>query len=405
MYRLDPGSKVPLYMQLYEQIRSDIEQGRTASGSMLMSSRRMAETLGVSRNTVDQAYEKLLSEGFIVSSPRRGYYAERTSDTRNDIKQQPEHVLYDFTFASKCSEGFPMGKWRLCANKALMDSDTLLKDPEPFGDRALRGQISGFLYRYRGISCKPDEVFVFGSPDICMASALGLAGANKVYAANPLENEKKMFKFLGIDTAESTKNGACLYISPFMHCLNAAGTEEKARKDGVWIIENGRGFLYAQNGRITPDPRGKTIYLGTFSELIFPGIKTAYMVLPPDTAKKMREEGFPTSSGDLQRAISLFMCDRNWGSYLNKMVRNEQGKARLLENELNNAGIAAECEGACVYLEKNTAQIDAVIGKARAAGLLTERFTDGICLSCGGIKKADIAAAAALLANVLKDEI
>ena len=76
-YVLDSGAKTPLYEQLYRAVKADILSGAIAGGARLPSRRALAEHLNISRITVENAYAQLLTEGYIVSRPRSGYYAEQ----------------------------------------------------------------------------------------------------------------------------------------------------------------------------------------------------------------------------------------------------------------------------------------------------------------------------------------
>lgn len=76
MYLLDTTHKTPLYLQLYQQLRTKILNGELRAQTKLPSSRRLSSELQISRNTVDTAYQQLLSEGYIISKTRSGYYVE-----------------------------------------------------------------------------------------------------------------------------------------------------------------------------------------------------------------------------------------------------------------------------------------------------------------------------------------
>ena len=64
----------PLYEQLYRALKRDILRGRLASGQKLPSKRTFAGNLGVSTITVQNAYEQLMSEGYVIAKPRQGFY-------------------------------------------------------------------------------------------------------------------------------------------------------------------------------------------------------------------------------------------------------------------------------------------------------------------------------------------
>src|SRR5260370_5413100 len=75
MVRLDRASSEPLYQQLYRQIREELETGSfDSSASRVPSSRVLAATLGISRLTVNQAFSKLLAEGYLQARERSGIF-------------------------------------------------------------------------------------------------------------------------------------------------------------------------------------------------------------------------------------------------------------------------------------------------------------------------------------------
>ena len=71
---LDLQSVTPLYEQIYQYVKEDIQSGRLACGVKLPSSRSLARYLEISRSTVELAYEQLLSEGYIETKPRKGVF-------------------------------------------------------------------------------------------------------------------------------------------------------------------------------------------------------------------------------------------------------------------------------------------------------------------------------------------
>ena len=73
MISLDQNSRDPLYVQIYDSIRRDIAENMLKPGEKLMPIRKLAESLGVSRNTVENAYAQLLTEGYVTSRSGSGY--------------------------------------------------------------------------------------------------------------------------------------------------------------------------------------------------------------------------------------------------------------------------------------------------------------------------------------------
>ena len=81
MISIERSSATPAYVQLYEGLREDIVRGIYEPDAKLPSVRYVAEELGVSRNTVDKAYQQLYAEGYVVSRNRSGYYVDPAMPT------------------------------------------------------------------------------------------------------------------------------------------------------------------------------------------------------------------------------------------------------------------------------------------------------------------------------------
>ena len=92
-YELKKAPGVPLYEALYRCIREDILSGALQPGEKLPSKRSLAEHLEVSKITVETAYSQLLSEGYICSREKVGYFVEaveRSAPVRLPPRQAPE---------------------------------------------------------------------------------------------------------------------------------------------------------------------------------------------------------------------------------------------------------------------------------------------------------------------------
>ncbi|RPJ39201.1 MAG: GntR family transcriptional regulator [Planctomycetaceae bacterium] len=74
---LDHGSTIPLYIQLKEHLRTQIETGVYPSGARLPSERDLAQAFQVSRMTARQALQLLAKDGFISSRVGKGTYVRR----------------------------------------------------------------------------------------------------------------------------------------------------------------------------------------------------------------------------------------------------------------------------------------------------------------------------------------
>src|SRR6202030_3846051 len=72
--QIDAQSDVPLYRQVFQQLKDSINDGRLARGSKLPATRELAGLLGLNRTTVSAAYELLESEGLISGQVGRGSF-------------------------------------------------------------------------------------------------------------------------------------------------------------------------------------------------------------------------------------------------------------------------------------------------------------------------------------------
>ena len=69
----------PIYAHLYESIKNDILNGKLAPGEKLPSKRTFAKNNGISTITIQTAYDQLISEGYIYTLPKKGYYVLKNS--------------------------------------------------------------------------------------------------------------------------------------------------------------------------------------------------------------------------------------------------------------------------------------------------------------------------------------
>lgn len=88
MYKFEKSS-IPLYLQLYEQIKMDI-QNNTLAGTKLLSIRKMCQEYKLSKTTVESAYNQLYAEGYIESRPQSGFFV--SEDLHKEFKQKYQEM-------------------------------------------------------------------------------------------------------------------------------------------------------------------------------------------------------------------------------------------------------------------------------------------------------------------------
>ena len=192
LIELDKNMTIPLYEQIYDQIRVDITNGKLQVGRKLPSKRKLGEFLNVSQTTIELAYGQLTAEGFISAIPRKGFYVQAieelayvqpTDSIEEPIKPKPEKILIDLSPGDIDTESFPFTQWRKYA-KDVMDesSKDLLLLGDPHGDLSLRQEIARYLYHSRGVNCTPEQIIVGSGTEQLMPLVIRILGLDATYA-------------------------------------------------------------------------------------------------------------------------------------------------------------------------------------------------------------------------------
>ena len=158
MVPIDNQSRLPLYEQIYQYMKEEIQSGRIPAGSRLPSTRILAENLKVSRSTTQMAYEQLLSEGYIEALPCKGYFVcrieelvrvEKNADEEFAENRSEKEMPYavDFSTRGIDLDSFPFNTWRRLSRNTLVDDNKeMFAVGDPQGEYELRAAIRvGFM--------------------------------------------------------------------------------------------------------------------------------------------------------------------------------------------------------------------------------------------------------------------
>ena len=210
MYKRQPEhSGLPLYQQLYQALRREIQTGGISAGQKLPSKRKLAEQLNVSVNTVDSAYTQLEAEGFVQSSPRRGFFVLETGWLPQaaalvvpapQTVPEPSAYRVDFSPWGMARDQFPFGVWRRLMKQCFNEYDpTLLLRTAPQGDIGLRRAVADYLYRARGVSCTPEQVVIgAGTDNLLLMLSYIFPEETALAVENPLYNQAhRLFARMG----------------------------------------------------------------------------------------------------------------------------------------------------------------------------------------------------------------
>jgi GntR family transcriptional regulator/MocR family aminotransferase len=333
---LDKKQSISLQAQLALNLKKLVQSGVLRSGKAVPSSRELARDLQISRNTVIQAYDRLIGEGYLEPSPRRGLFvsevlAERnlhkaglvsTPDARPHSVRQENSVQVSgpvpFRPCQPDVRLFPLQLWNRLRSRALRSHGENLLNYQshlPLGYPALRRSLAAYLRESRGVHCDWHQVAITtGSQQALYLLAhlllkpgsrvamedpgyLGARFAWKQAGAlvNPVPVDSEGMKFprnkrdsthlFYTTPSRQFPTGACLSLSRRLALV------EFAAKAKAWIVEDDYDSEFRYSRPPLPslqslDPSGRVIYVGSMSKVLFPSLRIGYAVLPASLVEK-----------------------------------------------------------------------------------------------------------------------
>ena len=409
-YELKKSPGVPLYEALYRCIRGDILSGNLKPGEKLPSKRALAEHLEVSKITVEAAYNQLLSEGYIRSQEKVGYFVEAVErpkaplgETENRQEQPGRAYALDLTGSG--TEHFPFSVWSKLQREVMLDYGEKLLLPLPNqGIPELRQAIAGHLAAFRGMEVDPQNILIGAGTDFLYNLLIQLLGRDKTYAIEEPGYGKirKIYAAGGVNTisAPMDSRGVCpdklqdarvLHCSPSHHFPTGLVTPvsrrlellEWAREQGGWIIEDDYDSEFRFDAHPMPAMQsldaGRVIYMNSFSKSLAPSIRISYMVLPAGLMAEFQQKlGFYscTVPSFEQYTLARFLSRGFFEKHINRMrkfYKNRRNKVvSLLENCVfaDRLTILEQDAGLHFLLKVDTALTDeALTKKLESAGV------------------------------------
>ncbi len=369
-YELKKSPGVPLYEALYRCIRADILSGNLQPGQKLPSKRALAQNLEVSKITVEAAYNQLLSEGYIRSRERTGYFVEEVErhaqSHRESIPQnQPEKREYLLDLTSNGTEQFPFSVWSRLQREVMLDYGEKLLAPLPNqGIPELRQAISDHLAAFRGMHVDPENILIGAGTDFLYNLLIQLLGRDKIYAVEEPGYGKirKIYAAGGVVCVsapmdsqgvipEGLETADVLHCSPSHHFPSGLVTPVGRRmelltwaKQGKWIIEDDYDSEFRFDAHPKPamqalDRSGRVIYMNSFSKSLAPSIRISYMVLPTDLMAQFRRRlGFYscTVPSFEQYTLARFLSRGHFEKHINRMRKFYKQRRNTVVSLLEN---------------------------------------------------------------------
>jgi len=352
-YELKKSPGVPLYEALYRCIRQDILTGTLRPGEKLPSKRALAQNLEVSKITVETAYSQLLSEGYIRSQEKVGYFVEALERPAESVL--PAELPMETGPACRLdltdngTEHFPFSVWSKLQREVMLDFGEKLLRPLPNrGVPELRKAIAEHLAAFRGMHVDPENILIGAGTDFLYNLLIQLLGRDKTYAVEEPGYGKirRIYAAGGVKcvSAHMDKSGVMpgsleqadvLHFSPAHHFPTGLVTPVSRRQEILswayqgdrWIIEDDYDSEFRSDAHPKPamqslDGRGRVIYMNTFSKSLAPSIRISYMVLPAALmAQFQRKLGFYscTVPSFEQYTLARFLSRGYFEKHINRM--------------------------------------------------------------------------------------
>ncbi|SCY85680.1 MULTISPECIES: PLP-dependent aminotransferase family protein [unclassified Pseudomonas] len=461
---LDRRSAVSLQQQLYRHLRIMIEEGTLRPSSRLPSTRSLAAQIGVSRITVVAAFDMLTADGYLVGSIGSGTFVVERPPIRSmvavsravapDAISLRGQLILSGAAGLQEREGaflpgvpdvsaFPYAIWQRLQSCYLGQNLAQLSGyANGGGYLPLRRALADYLRVARGVRCSPDQVLVTmgtqqsldlilrlltdANDQVCIENPSHWAGALMLKSLGvrsipvPVDRE-------GIDMRDEhfSMNPKLVFVTPSHQfplgsILSSSRRERllrQAAQRNFWIVEDDYDSELRYDQAPSPslqgeDNSGRVIYLGTFSKVMYPGLRMSYMVVPPSLVNSMVRgllSLYRPGHLPLQAALADFINDGHLTRHLinvRPLYAARQAELRRCLAETFGEAITLSSGFAGLHLTlrfRRIVDLDALQAEAAKRDVLLRRlsafnhdvgpFEDGFVLGYGALNQADIGVA------------
>ncbi|MEM1486246.1 PLP-dependent aminotransferase family protein [Oscillospiraceae bacterium PP1C4] len=368
---LQDSKEIGLARQISLSLKERILTGQIPQGEALPSTRELAKGLGVSRNTVCEAYDMLWTEGFIVSHQGASsrvadglqIQSVQQSQTAQNIDKISPTILWDFKTGQPDLSLFPWQTW----NKIISDAARSLPVRQleysgPKGYEPLCEEIAHWLLRSRSMEVSPDDIFITSGATQALHLLVDiLHKEDHVFALeNPshpgirtvISDKGFPLYWMPVDSngadisALHGRNISAVYVTP-SHQFPLGGILPANRRTSLirmaiekdfYIIEDDYDSEFRYGGSpITPIysmNSSHVIYVGTFSKTVFPALRLGFAVLPKSLQVKWRHyRNYMDVQNPIleQAALAEFLRRRKMDKHVQRMrhVYDEKRNALL----------------------------------------------------------------------------
>lgn len=367
-------------------LRQAIVDGSLPTAARLPSSRVLASDLSLSRITVEAAYSQLESEGYLTRQTGRGTFVavapvppprRRPPVAAPLLSLRGQQIVADggcedppfpqaFAAGSPDLRAFPQRIWRRLTQQRLrLDGESLMRYGDPLGLPALRQAVAHYLAQSRGVRCHAEQVVILTSSQqaLQMIALLLCDSGDSVWLEDPgylgawqaFSSSGAQVSGIACDESGAIIPGGdapkLVYLTP-SHQYPTAVTlalERRlawlafARQQQCWLIEDDYDSEFHYDQRPMPALQGleedaRVLYLGTFSKVLFPSLRLAYLVVPDALIEPLRRlrSIIDGHSAQLMQAVTAdFIHHGHFAAHLRLMRQLYASRRNLLVNEVN----------------------------------------------------------------------
>lgn len=447
MNQVNKKSQGPLYLALYEYYKELIMQGSLKPGEKLPSIRRCALERQVSKTTVEASYMQLAAEGYVHAVGGSGYYVSEIEFAKVDTTKQAfvgeiineEKIIYDFVSSTVDDKSFDFDLWRRYMKSALRNTERLLAYGDTQGEADLRIALRNYVNEARGVVCSEEQIIIGAGAQSLLNILCALTGErNRIcFTGNGFKQGKAVFEDRGFQSFYQRKvedsmsyfkekQIDMIYVSPshmtpwgqVMPMKTRVSLLDHAAKEDCLIIEDDFDSEFRYYMRPVPslqslDGGRRVVYLGSFSRLLLPSLRIAFMVLPSWLLPIYKSKGYlynQTASTAEQIALCQFIRDGHLKKQIKKARKLYMNKSQQLCSAISNvfgekakaipgsAGFLVRMEVNTEYAAEELVEAAKRVGVAlKVADQIEDHQKPCILLSCSSIDESEFEKAMVLL--------
>lgn len=374
LYALQP-ERLSKQVRIEQALRYAITQ-EWPTGMRLPAHRRLAEGLGVARQTLALAINTLLNEALLKTAHGQGTWTRKPATKpavftqERPLSQRAQKVLQG-PGASLIQSGafvpgipdiaqFPMRKWRQLYASVTVPQNALLLSYSTGGYGPLKRAIRDFLERWRNIRCDIDQIIITdGTHNGIELCAIALAdvgdtvvmespcywGARNVFTAAGLNIEMLPWQpDQGHRLPTASGSVQLTYLTGSHHYPLSVPTSAHDKQrlcdalTPAYIIEDDYEFSRDDHTNLLFDPQSERHFLvGSFSKMMFPGLRLGYLVVPRQLSEPMnrlRSELFREGRMLDQAVLAQFIFDGDLDAWCRRIQRDYLGRQQVMHDQL-----------------------------------------------------------------------